>query len=129
MGVSANYIMDEETYFYTEETTFDDVDPTNLSLTICTSGGDVLVSYSGGYLNNIPTYFDIDIDGTRFAGDDGIWRGQSVSPNFSILVPGLSAGNHTFKLQWKTGGANSKLHAGNGVTGIDLIGQFFVVEL
>ena len=55
--------------------------------------------------------FDIEVDGTRLGGDDGILllsysnaRDHSVRQSVSVshLIQNLSAGSHTFKLQVKT---------------------------
>lgn len=98
--------------YTTTSTTFVDIDATNLACTITTYGGPVLVVVTGsayhsaanGYCN-----FDIDVDGNR---EGGVVRGlHSVQDTvggalvpvaFPHLVTGLSAGSHTFKLQWCT---------------------------
>jgi len=91
---------------------FGDVDSDNLNLTITTTGGDVLVHFHG--LVNLGEFqsarIDVEVDGTRQGGDDGIvhiyadrQRGAKVreTPSFTRLIQNLSAGSHTFKLQWK----------------------------
>ena len=97
---------------------FTDIDSDNLSLTITTVGGDVLVHFHGSVQRNNHrwVYFDIDVDGTRLGGDDGILRthiahgdGHDIV-SFSRLIQNLSAGSHTFKLQCKTS-AEIKLYA------------------
>ena len=88
--------------------TWQDVDATNLSLTITTYGGPVLIYFSGmAYVaaSNI-VYFDIDINGTRYANTTkGIAKcfqtyaiGEHVA--FAVIDNSLAAGSHTITLQW-----------------------------
>ena len=102
------------TYTTTEEITgyngtknvFVDVDTENLNLTITTTGRDVLVHFHGSvtsYGADWVTYFDIEVDGNRQGGDQGIVGVRSTYSNsvsFTHLIQNLSAGSHTFKLQW-----------------------------
>ena len=106
---------------------FDDVDSTNLNLTITTTGGDLLVHFHGTVeLNNGErATFDIDVDGSRQGGDIGILHGgihqAGIHKAFSFtrLVQDLSAGSHSVNLQWKSRG-NIKLFHG---------AQFWVREI
>lgn len=98
---------------YAAIATFADIDSTNLSLEITTAGGDVLVHFCGvmkGKYSSIDIYLDIDVDGNRLGGDKGIlavWMPrQHQVVSFSRLIQNLSAGSHTFKLQWKNDGLN-----------------------
>ena len=92
---------------------FADVDSDNLNLTITTAGGDVLVHFSGSvqFANHRWIDFDIEVDGNRLGGVDGILRRHFVHAEgrdivtFSRLIQDLSAGSHTFKLQWKQNGS------------------------
>ena len=87
---------------------FADVDSDNLNLTITTEGGDVLVHFHGPvYVPRISAYFDVEVDGTRQGGDDGLGRvygrdSLRTIVNFTCLIQGLSAGSHTFKLKCRT---------------------------
>lgn len=95
-------------------TSFADVDSggdPDLSISVTTSGEDVIVSFSGmvssGASNSV--YFDVTVDGTRLGGTDGITGSTSAGANaitaplcFSRIVTGLSAGAHTFVLQWRS---------------------------
>ncbi|MCY4073059.1 MAG: hypothetical protein OXG60_17330 [Chloroflexi bacterium] len=103
---------------------FTDVDSDNLSLTIATAGRDVLVHFYGtiGHGSASPNFygsFDIDVDGVRQGSDDGVVKVyfyHDVYPcvSFTRLIQGLSAGSHTFKLQWKSyrSGMGLMLHKG-----------------
>lgn len=144
-GESANYVLNEGAYYQTVLTSWTDVDATNLSLTINTNGGDVLVGFHGlaWLVNTAATErimkFDITVDGTPHAGDDGIAiiyspTGVTVIQHFSFvrMITGLSAGSHTFNLQWAINdGTNciGRLHAGEGTTNRDTHPQFWVKEL
>jgi hypothetical protein len=116
---SDNYELNEGSNYTTTSASFTDVDATNLALTITTTGGDVLIHFhgvigtsSGGNY----VFLNVDIDGSPVAADDGIIQQvqPSVTPtgspiSFTRLVTGLSAGAHTFKLQWKrTAGTATK---------------------
>lgn len=134
---SAEYTLNEGADYSTSSGTFVDVDATNLSLTITTHGNDVLVHFHGTILQNnssIACHFNIDVDGSPHAADDGIILALisdtlEKSPiAFTVRITGLSAASHTFKLQWKSG-ATTTLYAGAGTTGADVHGQFWVEEI
>ncbi|MCY4071868.1 MAG: hypothetical protein OXG60_11270 [Chloroflexi bacterium] len=106
------------------------IDSDNLNLTITTTGGDVLVHFHGSITqeNNHAVFLDIEVDGARIGGANGtlvnqiIWggRGTEISIlSFTRLVQNLSAGSHTFRLQWKSASRNT-LKAG---------AQFWVREI
>lgn len=132
------YIANEASNYTTTSTAFVSVDATNLALTITTAGGDALVAFSGAVSNNTAgqaVYFDVDLDGVRQAGNDGINVLTSAAANsignaaFAWLVTGLAAGSHTFKLQWKVSGGTGTLYAGAGTGGADIHPQFWVREI
>lgn len=130
------YNVDEAANYTTTSTTFVDVDATDLALTITTGGGDVAVWFSGtvtkNATNNVLT-MDVDVDGSRFAGDDGIiysYGDATIGMSFFVVITGLSAGSHTFKLQWKIAGGNTAtMYAGAGTLYLDVHPQFGVREL
>jgi hypothetical protein len=122
---SANFEADEASNYTTTSTVFVDVDATEgkFQLTIETAGGDVMVGFVGTceIITNNRLYFDIDVDGTRKAGDDGIcfqeWNSADSADedtviSFVYLVTGLTPGSHTFKLQWRVNGGTGILFAG-----------------
>lgn len=128
--------------YTTTSTSFADVDAAgnpDLSLTITTAGGDVMVSFHCTVTHSAVAgsiYLDFTVDGTRNGGDDGILRVQGhgvadrpMAMTFVRYVTGLAAGSHTFVLQWKTSGATATLYAGAGTSAFDLHPQFFVREI
>jgi hypothetical protein len=132
---SAHYECDEGSDYATNSTSFTDVDATHLALTITTAGGDVFVGFHGNVACNQRVFFDVYVDSARIGGDDGIIRngsnGQNDPISFVRLVSGLSAGAHTFKLQWKVGGTSpsATLYAGAGTASFDVHPQFWVREM
>lgn len=96
-----------------DSNTFVDVDSDNLNLTITTEGGDVLVHFHGSTRHDessATVYFDLDVDGNRQGGNGGIMesRGNNYhGVSFTRLIQNLSAGSHTFKLQWRESSSSS----------------------
>lgn len=110
---------------------FADVDGDNLNLTITCTGGDVMIHFHGTvYQGGRQTaVFDVDIDGTRLGGDDGVLQSNTLAHHggyalaavsFTRLIQSLGAGSHTFKLQWKKKGGQPILRPG---------AQFWVREI
>lgn len=120
--------------YTTTATSFTDVDATNLSLTITTNGGTVAVGFvgtleNGGSGNRV--YLEVDIDSGTAAlsgGQLSITRvginDQSLPFGFVAMVEGLSAGAHTFKLQWAVSSGIGKLYASTSA-----MLEFWVKEL
>ena len=134
-----SYEVNESSDYTTTSTSFVDVDATNLSLTITTTGRDVLVGFFGSVHQGSGSqyvYFDVDVDGARNGGDDGLIfvrteAGGNIyhQPSFVVRISGLSAGSHTFKLQWKVSASTGTLYAGAGTGSRDVHPQFWVKEL
>lgn len=135
---SANYDVNEASNYTIASGTFADVDATDLALAITTNGGDVMVGFHGyvsatGGAPNV-VHFDVheSSGGARLGGDDGmIAIATTGDAAFTRLITGLSAGAHTFKLQWKTNTSSSTatLFAGAGTSNYDLHPQFWVREV
>jgi hypothetical protein len=140
---SAQYTANETSDYSTSSTTFVDVDATNLAFTLTTKGNAVMLGFYGtvntATASDIYIYFDVLVDGVRRAGDDGMVlvarKGGSGfalgtdSVAFVHLIPSLSAGSHTFKLQWKVSGGSATLRAGAGTATVDLHPQFWAREV
>ena len=106
--------------YTTTSTSFVDVDATNLSLTIRTRGGRVLIVVTGLFGQSgsgMNCYMDVAIDGAREGGTIGLFSSSansaSVNPSasWSYITDALSAGIHTFKLQWAVSGGTGTLFA------------------
>lgn len=134
---SDEFVADEGANWTTTSTSMTEVDATDLSLTIITGGGDVLIGFAGSVAQSQGgrILFDVEIDGTDEAGDDGIFgticsaSAPGSNASFSYLKTGLSAGSHTFQLKWRVSSGTATMYAGAGTSQGDLHPQFFVVEL
>lgn len=116
-GVSR--VISEGQVLSTTANDFVDVDATKLALTLTTHGGDVLLGFTGTVLhvnNNSTTHFNMAVDGVDYIADDGFIGiktaynsdNQRVKPlSFVLLIAGLSAGSHSFRLRWKTSRGNT----------------------
>ncbi|GEM_PF-379305 len=139
---TAHYTLTETTDYSTSSLTFVDVDNVKLALTLNTNGGDVLVSFFGAiYAPNTQenaVYFDVAVNGVRRGGDEGVIMVASKNGSgltiqtgtfaFTLLVTGLSAGTHTFKLQWRVLQYPMSLRSG-GTTPYNVRSQFWVREV
>lgn len=133
---SASYVANEAANWTTTSTSFVDVDATDLSLSITTTGGDVMIGFHGNVSGaNISVYLDVAMDGTRLGTDDGfigVFVTTTVTNGtvgFVRLVTGVSAGAHTFKLQWRVSSGTGTLYAGAGTSSADVHPQFWVREV
>ncbi len=103
----------------TTATEFVDVDAAALSLSLTTHGGDVLLGFTGTVRHSVhsaETRFNIAVDGVNYIADDGIVSvrisaggdtGRNKPLSFVMMITGLSAGSHSFKLRWKTSSGNT----------------------
>lgn len=130
-------VIEGDTDFTTTSTSFVDIDADDLSITITTVGGDVIVVMNFLVIATPTTpseegYFDLDVDGGRIGGDDGlsIIKGINSQVSFLLHISGLSAGSHTFKPQWKvSSGGTLTLFKGKPTSSTGVYGQFFVKEV
>ncbi|MCY4536738.1 MAG: hypothetical protein OXE52_00765 [Chloroflexi bacterium] len=105
----AAYTTTEDIVVDTDRELFEDIDSTNLNLTLVTAGGDVMVHFHGvftrGSDRDTDNCLDILLDGNRQGGEDGLMRfgvyGRRRAQSFTHLFQNLGAGSHTFKLQWR----------------------------
>lgn len=107
---------------YTESSsTFNDIDATNLSATITTTGGDILVGFCGSVFQSGSgkQYWDILDNGVSVTGDsNGIGLVANTSyeglASFVYLIESPSAGSHTIKLQWRVTAGTGTLESTTG---------------
>lgn len=131
---SGEYTLNEGGDYTTTSTSFVDIDATNLSITIDTNGGDVFVMFVPSVAaSGQVVFFELLVDGSPHAGDDGICRGIPAGVGYVIpiiaIVTGLSAASHTFKLQWKVSSGTATLFAGAGTSNGDVHPTFIVREM
>jgi hypothetical protein len=98
--------------YSTTSTTFVDISATNLSISLTTHGGPVLVIFSGSmYAGTSSTrvWLDITVDGSRHSGTSyGLLQvvglGTAIADTRPIcmvaLLTGLAAGTYTLRPQW-----------------------------
>lgn len=132
------YLANEAGDYSTTNTDFEDVDSTDFSLELTTKGGDVMIGFFGSWQNNtisIHQYLDIEIDGARRGGDDGLIHMQqevaakSQSISLVHLAIGLPAGSHILKLQWKVSANTVTMFAGAATGNNDVHPQFWAKEV
>lgn len=112
---SVSKIIAGTTALSTSSDIFVDIDSEKLSISLTTHGGDVLVGFTGTIKSansSRPVSVNLAVDGVLYFADNGIMNVQPQS-NLSMplclvmLVTGLDAGAHTFKLRWKTHRSNT----------------------
>ena len=111
-------------------TSFADVDATNESISVTTSGGDLLVAWQGTVSSpggGETIHLDITVDSTRVSGvANGLAQTTgSVIPTYIFsVVTSLAAGAHTVRLQAKVSSGT-----GNVVLSGSSIGVLYAQEL
>ncbi|HML24915.1 MAG TPA: hypothetical protein PKD09_24890 [Aggregatilinea sp.] len=103
--------------YTTTSTSFVTIDAANLAATLTTSGGNVLIGFTGawaigavGYL----AYLTITMDNVNVAGVNGVALtsvGGAVPLALNYLLTGVAAGAHTFRLQWRVTGNTATLYS------------------
>jgi hypothetical protein len=137
---SFNHVEVDATYS-TTSTTWVDIDATQLSLTVATHGGVLLlgaemaVAMSNGLER---AHFDVTLNGTRLGGSHGllahdvvhnayIFASDPLVVSFQHFIPALPAGTHTLTLQWfRQGGSPTISLADTASGGIPV--QFYAME-
>jgi hypothetical protein len=107
------------TSYSTTSSAFVDIDATNLSISLTTYGGPVLVTFTGNVYAGTTgqrILVDFTVDGTRYANSSyglvqiynpGTSTTNTQPVTFAVLLTGLSAGSHTFKMQWAIAGGST----------------------
>jgi len=111
------------------------VDITGCTITMTTGAHRVLLGFSGSIENSaVLDYVMLDflVDGTQqFGGASGRqWRAQAANAaehgDMTFLTAALTAGSHTFKVQWKeVGGTGTMLLRADGT---NYAAQFWAIE-
>ncbi len=136
LDASASRLVSSGALLTTTANDFVDIDATKLALTLTTHGGDVLLGFTGTVRhqwNTATTSFNVAIDDVDYVGDDGfigVTNGSSRDVktskpvSFVVLITGLSAGSHSFRLRWKTSNGNTA-----SMDVVDLHPQFWAKEI
>jgi hypothetical protein len=131
-GDSAVYTRNSTNYS-TNSTSFVDVDNTNTNVTLDTGANRVMVTLCAcanlGAAGLV--FMDLLVDATSVSGGEGIVcvepaAGQNHNVGFTWITDALTAGSHTFELQWKVSTNTATMFAGDG--GVNIF-QFAAVEL
>lgn len=133
-----SYVANEGADYTTANTSFEDIDGTNWSFTLTTTGAHLLAGLNAMCRHdtvNATVHFNIDIDGSPVEPDDGMFgmrfnvTSLRMNCSFTRLITGLSAAEHIIKLQWKTTAGNVAMPAGAATAAQDVHPQFYVHEL
>ena len=123
---SAHYVRGLGDANYTVTTTEGDIDTTNMTHTIVTTGGVVWcylyvgrvgIAGSAGEVR-----FELMVDGVDIAGGAGSFilylasTSEDKGVNIAIPVFNLSAGSHTFKWRWVTSAGTATMYAANYIS-------------
>jgi hypothetical protein len=121
------------TQLTTTSTSF--TDATGLSVTMTTSGGNVMCVFNASVGNNgaSQNIFTLDVDGTDQGATDGLLSvtASAIAANasFVYVVTGLSAASHTIKVQWRVSGGTGTLFANNSSTNFKPALALYCVEM
>jgi hypothetical protein len=123
--------LDEPANYSTISLAWAYVDTTRLSLTLVTGGGDILIGFYGTTGSSGVTLFDLDVDGVRAAGDDGMLAvpAGNMPVSFVRLQTGVTPGQHVIRLMWRVVSNSGILYAGAGTTNYNSHPQFWAREV
>lgn len=133
---SASAVISGVSNYTTAATAFADVDASKLSLTLNTHGGAVLLGFTAAVYsqsNGAKAYFNVAVDAVDYFAGDGITQLTVLGSGDNyrhkplclvVLIPGLSAGRHTFTLRWKTS-SNGRI----AIETVNLHPQFWAQEI
>ena len=123
----------------TSSTTFTPIDATHLSHTLTTTGGDLLVGFSGLFYSATTSYInlDLELDSVLVSGDDGLVAMDLVAAQYDVptvsfthLITNVAPGSHTLRMMWKTTTGTVSLICGpTNASGIRVHNYFWVREI
>lgn len=134
---SQNYEANQGGDYTVTTSSWANVDNSNFALSIATTGGDVMIGFSGS-IKGAQVIIDVEMDGTRLVNQSNsgilvtdVSGGNARSFSFVRLIQSVSANTHIFKLQWRlvAGPSLCTLYAGAGTGGYDVHPQFWAREL
>lgn len=104
--------------YTTTSTSEVDVDTTNLTLTIVTTGGDVLVGWLGTVHMSVSgntCTLNVTMDGANLLSIGNVGQfnqANLIAGGFTALKTPVAAGAHTFKLRWKVSANQANMGSG-----------------
>lgn len=104
--------------YSTTSTSAVDVDTTNLSLSITTTGGDVLVGWLGTVHMSVSgdtCTLNVTMDGASLQSIGNVGQfnqANLIAGGFTALKTPVAAGKHTFKLRWKVSAGTANMLSG-----------------
>jgi len=103
--------------YSTTSTSYVDVDATNYNLTITTTGGDILIIFSGSGAMTASSnvgYVTVALDGTDLHTAGIAWTSAATygDLSFTLLLEGIAAGSHSVKLRYKVSASTLTLLSG-----------------
>lgn len=110
-------------------------DATGLSVTMTTSGGNVMCLFTGCVSNSgaNQTILTLDADGDAQGATDGLMtvtaNAVSTSASFVYVITGLSAASHTFKIRWRVNSGTATLFADNSSANFKVEPTLYCVEM
>ena len=108
--------LDEVSDYTTTSTVFVPIDTSRLTLSLITTGGDVMIVFFANISHATShTQLDIEFDGAMMGGDNGLVRvsGSNFTlASLTCLKTGVSAGSHTIRMMWKVVAGTATLYAG-----------------
>lgn len=133
---SANHEVNEASNYTTSSDTWADIDTTDLTLSITTTGGAVMIGFVGSFIGGGNTgVVDVAVDSTRIVNQATggmlfiVTDAGAKVYSFVHIIEGLSAGVHTFALQWRRLSGTITLYAGAATANYDVHPQFWAREL
>ena len=123
--------------YTTSLTTWADVDTAALVITLNAGGGPLLIGarMAVQHVNNLDaTQFDVTLDSVRLGGTYGLahheaantWAGQQLPVTFQTMLPDITPGAHTFRLQWRKAGTNPVTLVNTAGGGLPV--HFYIME-
>lgn len=115
----AGALHNEGSTYSTTSTSFVDVDATDLSKTITTTTGRVLILVTATVYCSASNSmrFDVAMDGTRIGSANTLgltanYTGTSATTiSFHVIKTGVSNGSHAFNLQWHVGAGTGYMYS------------------
>jgi len=109
-------------------------DATGLSLNLTTTGGNLMVGFSGLVMSDASgrvVALTVDVDGVNQGATDGVLVVEAAvqSTAFVMVLENIDAGAHTIKIRWKTSAGTATMRAENSSAWNKVSPRFWVREI